>query len=132
MICYFAVVTNLENSKIIVFWLLSIQRENKSDWKWKNAEYEITETLDNFFSKIVKKLEIPKHDSNDLVTKNIENLVFIVTLKYKNHPSIHSWNSKIQQNKWFHFEVEIGKIEKESLKLLKKNYRFPLGLLWKY
>ena len=90
MICYFAVVTNLENSKIIVFWLLSIQRENKSDWKWKNAEYEITETLDNFFSKIVKKLEIPKHDSNDLVTKKIENLVFIVTLKYKNHPSIHS------------------------------------------
>ena len=52
------------------------------------SESEKAEALNNFFPNIVKKLEIPKFDSNDSVTENINDPVFKAILKYKNHPSI--------------------------------------------
>ena len=52
------------------------------------SESETAEALNNFFSNMVKKLEIPKFNSDDSVTENIKDLVFKTILKYKSHPSI--------------------------------------------
>ena len=56
--------------------------------KMLTSESEAAETLNNFFSDIVKKLNIPIFISNNSVTKNIKNPVFKAILKYKNHVSI--------------------------------------------
>ena len=80
-------------------------------------ESEKAETLNNFFSNIVKKLNTPKFNSNHSVTKNIKDPVFKAILKYKNHPSIFAIQ-KYCKNKTFHFEeINIGEVEKEILKL---------------
>ena len=55
--------------------------------KMLTSESETAETL-NFFSNIVKKLYIPKFNSNNSVAKNIKDTVFKAILKYKNRPSI--------------------------------------------
>ena len=79
-------------------------------------EPETAETL-ILFSNIVKKLEIPKFDVNDLVTVSIKNPIFKALLKYKNHHSILA-NQKYSKNKIFHFkEVNIGEVEKKIRKL---------------
>ena len=81
------------------------------------SESETTETLNSVFSNLIKKLEIPKFNSNDSVTKNIKDLVFKAILKYKNHPSILAIQ-KYNKNKIFYFEeVSFGKVEKKILKL---------------
>ena len=81
------------------------------------SESETAETLNNFFSNIVKKLNIPKFNSNNSVTENIKDPVFKAILKYKNHPSILAIQ-KYSKNKTFHFkEVNFGEVEKEILKL---------------
>ena len=85
--------------------------------KMLTSESETAETLNNFFSNIVKKLNIPKFNSNNSVTENIKNPVFKSILNYKNHPSILAIQ-KYSKNKSFHFEeVNIGEVEKEILKL---------------
>ena len=56
--------------------------------KMLTSESETAETLNNFFSNIVKKLNIPKFNSNNSVTENMKGPVFKAILKYKNHPSI--------------------------------------------
>ena len=85
--------------------------------KMLTSESETAETLNNFFSNIVKKLNIPKFNSNNSVTKNIKDPVFKAILKYKNHPSILAIQ-KYSKNKTFHFkEVNFGEVEKEILKL---------------
>ena len=58
--------------------------------KMLTSESETAETLNNFFSNIVKKLNIPKFNSNNSVTENIKDPVFKAILKYKNHSSIHA------------------------------------------
>ena len=103
--------------------------ENK---KMLTSESETTETLKNFFSNIVKKLDIPKYNSNNSVTENIKDPIFKAILKYKNHPSILAIQ-KYSKNKTFHFEeVNIGEVEKEILKLDKTKASqkpiFPLEL----
>ena len=85
--------------------------------KTLTSESEIAETLNNFFSNIVQKLEIPKFDANDLVTGSIKDPVFKAVLKYKHHQNILAAH-KYSKNKVFHFkEVNIGEVEKEILKL---------------
>ena len=85
--------------------------------KLLTSECEIAKTLNNFFSNIVKKLNILKFNSNNSVTKNIKDPVFKAILKYKNHRSILAIQ-KYSKNKIFHFEeVNIGEVEKEMLKL---------------
>ena len=44
--------------------------------KMLTSESETAETLNNFFSNTVKKLENPKYNSNDSVIKNIKDLIF--------------------------------------------------------
>ena len=56
--------------------------------KMLTSEFETAETLNNFFSNMVKKLDIPKFNSNNSVTGNIKDPVFKAILKYKNHPRI--------------------------------------------
>ena len=56
--------------------------------KMLTSESETAETLNNFFSNIVKKLNISKINSNNSVTENIKDPVFKAILKYKSHPSI--------------------------------------------
>ena len=65
-------------------------------------EPETAETL-ILISNIVKKLEIPKFDENELVTVSIKNPIFKALLKYKNHHSI-LVNQKYSKNKIFHFK----------------------------
>ena len=73
--------------------------------------------MNNFFSNIVKKVNILKFNSNNSVTENIKDPVFKAILKYKNHPSILAIQ-KYSKNKTFHFkEVNFGEVEKEILKL---------------
>ena len=75
----------------------SVSREKISLTEGENtltSGSETAETAENLFSNIVKKLEIPKFDSDDSVTKNIKNTVFKAILKYKNHPS----NLAVQKN----------------------------------
>ena len=47
------------------------------------SESETAGTLNNFFSNIVKKFEIPKFNSSDSVTENIKDPVIKAILKYK-------------------------------------------------
>ena len=81
------------------------------------AEFETAETLNNFFSNIVKKLNIPKFNSNNSVTENIKDPVFKAILEKNNHPSTLTIR-KYSKSKAFHLEkVNIGEVEKEILKL---------------
>ena len=69
----------------------SVSRENinlTENEKILTSESERAETLNNYFSNIVKKLEISKFNSNDSVTENINDPVFKTILKYKIHPNI--------------------------------------------
>ena len=85
--------------------------------KMLTSESETGETLNNLFSNKVKKLSIPKFNSNNSVTENIKDPVIKAILQYKNHPSILAIQKYIK-NKTFHFEeVSIGEVEKEILKL---------------
>ena len=56
--------------------------------KMLTSESETAETLNNFFSNIVKKLNISKINSNNSVTEIIKDPVFKAIWKYKSHPSI--------------------------------------------
>ena len=81
------------------------------------AEFETAETLNNFFSDIVKKLNIPKFNSNNSVTENIKDPVFKAILEKNNHLSTLTIR-KYSKNKAFHLEkLNIGEVEKEILKL---------------
>ena len=85
--------------------------------KMLTSESETAETLNNFFSNIVKKLNIPKFNSNNSVTENIKDPVFKAILKYKNHPSILAIQ-EYSKNKTFDFEeVNIEKSKKKILGL---------------
>ena len=52
------------------------------------SESETAETLNNFFSNIIKKLNIPEFNLNNSVNENIKDPVFKTILEYKNHPCI--------------------------------------------
>ena len=67
--------------------------------------------LNNFFSDVLKKLNISKFNSNNSVAE-IKDPVFKDILKYKNHPRILEFQ-KYSKNKTFHFEeMNIGQVEK--------------------
>ena len=50
------------------------------------AESETSETLNDFFSNIVKNLNIPRYSRTDSVTENITDSTLKAILKYKDHP----------------------------------------------
>ena len=121
---------NLDEKKVIdnkKFWKTvelflsdkSVSREKinlTENEKMLTSESETAETLNNFFSNIVKKLNISKINSNSSVTEN-KDPVFKATLKYKNRPSTPAIQ-KCSKKKTFHFEeVNFGEVEKEVLTL---------------
>ena len=55
--------------------------------KMLTSEFETGENLNNLFSNKVKKLSIPKFNSNNSVTENIKDRAIKAILKYKNHLS---------------------------------------------
>ena len=73
--------------------------------KMLTSESETGETLNNLFSNKVKKLSIPKFNSNNSVTENIKDPAIKAILKYKNHLSILAIQ-KYSKNKTFHFEED--------------------------
>ena len=83
------------------------------------AESGTAETLNDFFSKIVKNLNISRYCELDTVAANITKPTLRAILKYKDHPSILAIQSQCRA-KTFHFtEVETEGIKKEILKLNK-------------
>ena len=73
--------------------------------------------MNEFFSSIVQKPQIPKFDANDSVTENLKDPVFKLNLKYKNHASILAIQ-KYRKKKTFYFEeVNTGEIEKQMFML---------------
>ena len=73
----------------------------------------------NFYSNIVKKLNIPKFNINNSVTKNIKDPVSTAIFKHENQPSVLAIQ-KYSKSRTFHFEeVKIREVKKEILKLEK-------------
>ena len=60
--------------------------------KMLTSESETAETLNNFFSNLVKKLSIPKFNSNNSVTENIK--ITLAFLQFKNTARTKHFNSK--------------------------------------
>ena len=96
--------------------------------KMLTSESETAETLNNFFSNIVKKPS-PKFNSNTSVTGNIKDPVSKAILKYKYHPSILAIQ-KYSKNKTFHFEeVNMGESRKKILQLGKTKASQKISIL---
>ena len=53
-----------------------------------NSEYKTAEALNEFFSNIVKILNIPEYENLNPNLENVKETVLKTILKYKNHPSI--------------------------------------------
>ena len=54
-----------------------------------SEDRKIAESLNSFFSNIVKNLKIPEYKShNDSLFENVSDPILTVILKYRNHPSI--------------------------------------------
>ena len=49
------------------------------------TEFEIAETLNNFFGNVIKNLMIPKYSEYDPSIDRIENRTIRAILKYRNH-----------------------------------------------
>ena len=81
----------MENSKTFALCDKSLSRQKiklTKNEKMLTSESETAETWNNFFSNIVKRLELPKFNSNNSVIENIDDPVFKAILKYKDHPTI--------------------------------------------
>ena len=73
----------------------------------------------NFFSNIVKNLEIPEYENLDCNFENVEDPVLRAILKFKNHPSITVIKEKAKNSVFSFYEVDKEKIEKEINRLNK-------------
>ena len=62
---------------------------------------ETVETLNSFFSNIVKNLNISRHSEFDSVTESITDATFKAIFKYKDHPSILAIQSNCKKKKHF-------------------------------
>ena len=54
-----------------------------------SGDIKIAESLNSFFSNVLENLKIPEYrPHNNSLFENVSNLIIIVILKYRNHPSI--------------------------------------------
>ena len=60
------------------------------------TESQTAETLNNFFSNMVKNLDISRYSEIDSVTKHIADLTLKGIFKYKDHPSVLAIQSNCQ------------------------------------
>ena len=56
--------------------------------RWNQHKSETAETLNNFFSNLVKNLTISRYSQLDSVAENITEPTLRAILRYKDHPSI--------------------------------------------
>ena len=83
------------------------------------SESETDEVFNNFFSNIVKNLEIPEYKNLNTNIENVKDPGFRATLKYKNHPSIIAIKEKSKNEKFSFHEVNDEKIERGIMRLNK-------------
>ena len=67
------------------------------------TEKETATILNNFFSNIVKKLEIEPYETNDNIFQNISDPVLQAIIRYRDHPSITAINKKCDASSHFTF-----------------------------
>ena len=78
---------------------------------------EIIDKIDNFFSSIVSKLNIPKYKDLSVNSVNSEDPLKNLVTKYKNHPSIRAILDKSPNRSFSLKTVSKKDIEKETLNL---------------
>ena len=81
------------------------------------TESETAETLNSFFSNIVKDLNISRYSEFDPVTENIADPTLKTIFKYKDHPSILAIQSNCEKETFRFSEFNIEDIKKDILKL---------------
>ena len=98
---------------------------------------EITKVLNDFFSNIIKTLNIPKTDHTNSIIENIRDPTLKAILKYRKHPSILAIKRKLKSGPVFTFNhitkedvikeinnLDASKASKEDdipIKVIKKN-----------
>ena len=81
------------------------------------TESETAESLNSFFSNIVKNLNISRYSEFDPVTENIADPTLKAIFKFKYHPSILAIQSHCEKETFRFSEVNIEDIKKDNLKL---------------
>ena len=81
------------------------------------TDSETAESLNSFFSNIVKNLNISRYSEFDTVTENIADPTLKAIFKYKEHPSILAIQSHCEKETFRFSEVNIEDIKKDILKL---------------
>ena len=81
------------------------------------TESETAESLNSFFSNIVKNLNISRYSEFDPVTENIADPTLKAIFKYKEHPSILAIQSHCEKETFRFAKVNIEDIKKGILKL---------------
>ena len=81
------------------------------------TESETAETLNSFFSNMVKNLNISRYSEFDLLTGNIADPTLKAIFKYKNHPSILVIQTNCEKETFCFSEVNIEDIKKNILRL---------------
>ena len=69
--------------------------------------------LNNFFSNIIKNLEIPQYNQVDPICRNIKDPVIKAIIKYRNHPSIITIKERCTNSKFSFSFIEKNDILKE-------------------
>ena len=83
----------------------------------KSEIVKTAETLNSFFSNIVKNLNISRYSEFDTVTENIADPTLNSIFKYKDHPSILAIQNNCENETLRFSEVNIEDIKKDILKL---------------
>ena len=86
------------------------------------TESETAESLNSFFSNIVKNLNISRYSEFDSVTENIADPTLKAIFKYKDHPSILAIQSHCEKETFRFSQVNIEDIKKDILKLDKNRH----------
>ena len=80
------------------------------------TESETAESLNSFFSNVVKNLNISRYSEFDPVTENTADPTLTAIFKYKDHPSILGIQSHCEKETFRFSEVNIEDIKKDILK----------------
>ena len=81
---------------------------------------EIAKVLNDFFSNIIKTLNIPKKDHTDSIVENVRDPTFKAILKYRKHPSILAIKRRIKSGPVFILNHIIKEDFLKEIKNLKK------------
>ena len=81
-------------------------------------EDEVASTLNNFFSNIVKSINIPEHHINALHHRISNHPTLKAILKHKNHPSINTIRCATKHLSSFHFSQVDKKTVMKEIKTL--------------